>query len=250
MDYFRHDIKASEDDKILDLLSRGGYEQLGYYWRFVEYLYGQGGSVSCKRIKSVAWALHMDADTLEEVLYNYGLFECDGENVYSPRVIETLNAYAEKGKRMSELGRASAEARSQRAVERAVERAVNEQLSAPSTEEQRAVEQNKIKYNKIKYNKEKDVEKEKSGEKRKRFIAPTREEVEAYAKEKGRDDLAAAFYEYFETGGWKDSKGEPVRNWKQKFLTWANHSEKKEKGSFDTDEFFEAAVKRSERGGK
>ena len=37
MDYFKHDINASEDDKICDLLAQDGYEMLGYYWRFIEY---------------------------------------------------------------------------------------------------------------------------------------------------------------------------------------------------------------------
>ena len=43
MEYFKHDINASEDDKICELLANGGYEMLGYYWRFVEYLYSRGG---------------------------------------------------------------------------------------------------------------------------------------------------------------------------------------------------------------
>jgi hypothetical protein len=30
------------------------------------------------------------------------------------------------------------------------------------------------------------------------------------------------FFDYFTEGNWIDSKGNPVRNWKQKLLTWAN----------------------------
>lgn len=63
--------------------------------------------------------------------------------------------------------------------------------------------------------------------KTKSFTPPTLEEVEAYAKERGRPELAQQFFEYFTVGNWIDAKGQPVRNWKQKFLTWeANRTEK------------------------
>lgn len=54
----------------------------------------------------------------------------------------------------------------------------------------------------------------------KRFTPPKLEEVEAYVKERSSSVDAKRFWEYYEAGGWKDSKGNPVRNWKQKLLTW------------------------------
>lgn len=52
---------------------------------------------------------------------------------------------------------------------------------------------------------------------------PTREEVKAYFAEKGLSVDADKFYDYYNEGGWKDSKGETVKNWKQKALTWQQH---------------------------
>ena len=66
---------------------------------------------------------------------------------------------------------------------------------------------------------EKEKEKKKEIEK-KRFVPPTLEEVRAYVKERNSLVDPIKFFEYYETGGWKDSKGNPVRNWKQKLLTW------------------------------
>lgn len=258
MDYFRHDINASEDDKILALLERGGYEQLGYYWRFVEYLYSRGGKVDKNRICGVAWALHMDVDTLSTVICSYGLFEEDDQYIYSRRVMETLKEYEAVGKRMAEIGRsggqASAQARAKRALEKSqadgeaeVNRTLNRTLSACSTACQPYAQQNKINKNKKNKINKKDIE----DEKRKRFCPPMYVDVERYAIEKGREDLAKAFFEYFDTGKWIDSKGNPVKNWKQKFLTWCNKnpvkavSATKEAGSFDVDAFFDKAVKRS-----
>lgn len=71
-----------------------------------------------------------------------------------------------------------------------------------------------------------------SEKKRKKFIPPTLEEVTEYAKKRGVPDLAEKFFDYFSVGHWIDSKGEPVKNWKQKFLTW--ESREKERGTHGT----------------
>lgn len=72
-----------------------------------------------------------------------------------------------------------------------------------------------------------DIENVNSGKKRKVFVPPTYKEVLEYAKEKGREDLAKEFFEYFTVGDWVDSKGNKVKNWKQKFITWCSRNEKK-----------------------
>lgn len=71
------------------------------------------------------------------------------------------------------------------------------------------------------------IDKDKKGKKHKVFVPPTYEEVLEYAKEKGREDLAKEFFEYFTVGEWVDSKGNKVKNWKQKFITWCSRNEKK-----------------------
>lgn len=69
-----------------------------------------------------------------------------------------------------------------------------------------------------------DKEKEKS--KRKVFTPPTLEEVQNYIEEKGLNVEGDYFYNYFTTGNWIDSKGNEVKNWKQKLITWSNHNKK------------------------
>lgn len=82
----------------------------------------------------------------------------------------------------------------------------------------------------------------------KRFIPPTLEEVQAYCKERNNNVDAKAFYDYYTEGNWKDAKGKPVRNWKQKVITWergdnsgANKGNETDKGkftrTFDYDRF-------------
>lgn len=64
-----------------------------------------------------------------------------------------------------------------------------------------------------------NIEKERIN-KKERFVPPTLEQVTEYAKSKGRGDLASKFLEYYTVANWVDSKGNKVKNWKQKFLTW------------------------------
>lgn len=59
-----------------------------------------------------------------------------------------------------------------------------------------------------------------------KFTPPTLEEVKAYAKEANLNVDCDKFYTYFTTPDdsgrtWIDSKGNPVKNWKQKLITWA-----------------------------
>lgn len=67
-------------------------------------------------------------------------------------------------------------------------------------------------------------EKPPKGGKKKGFTPPTLEDVEAYAKQRGSHIDPKRFWEYFDAGGWVDSKGNPVQSWKQKFITWETHN--------------------------
>lgn len=63
-------------------------------------------------------------------------------------------------------------------------------------------------------------------ERTKAFVPPTLEQVKEYAKEAKIDVDCDRFYTYFTTPNdagqtWIDSKGNKVKNWKQKLQTWA-----------------------------
>lgn len=117
MEYFKHDINASEDDKICELLAAGGYEMLGYYWRFVEYLYSRNGKVSKSKIAGVAWSLHMDVDKLKILVSDFDLFAEDENYIYSKRVLAEVEEFAEQGRKLSEAGRRGGKASAKSRVE-------------------------------------------------------------------------------------------------------------------------------------
>ena len=62
-----------------------------------------------------------------------------------------------------------------------------------------------------------------------RFVPPTLEQVREYCIERGSKVDPVKFFDYFTAGGWKDSKGNPVKNWKQKLLTWEAYQPKEAK---------------------
>ena len=55
---------------------------------------------------------------------------------------------------------------------------------------------------------------------KKKIVPPTLDEVKDYCKQRKNSVDAQKFFDYFEASGWVDSKGNPVRNWKQKIITW------------------------------
>jgi len=56
------------------------------------------------------------------------------------------------------------------------------------------------------------------------FTPPSLDAVREYAKGRNAESLAVGFHEYFTAGNWVDSRGNKVKNWKQKFLTWEKYS--------------------------
>lgn len=65
------------------------------------------------------------------------------------------------------------------------------------------------------------------------FVPPTLEEVEAYCKKRNNSVDAKRFYDFFEASDWVDSKGNPVRNWKQKIITWEGYTKPTERKNAD-----------------
>lgn len=63
---------------------------------------------------------------------------------------------------------------------------------------------------------------------KRKFVPPSLEDVKAYAHERGDKVDPQKFFDYYEAGNWIDSKGKPVRNWKQKMINWEDDKKKTE----------------------
>ena len=107
-------------------------------------------------------------------------------------------------------------------------------------------------------NKKEDKNREKSvsisqAEKRARFTPPTIDEVQAYCQERQNGVDAERFIDYYSSNGWMVGKNK-MKDWKAAVRTWESNGYgnaktagkgKPSNSSFDTNDFFEAAVARS-----
>lgn len=89
-------------------------------------------------------------------------------------------------------------------------------------------------------------------ERTKAFVPPSLEEIKAYAKEANLDVDCDRFYTYFTTPNdagqtWIDSKGNRVKNWKQKLLTWARKEPMRPRSQKEQD-YYDKWHPRCERG--
>lgn len=86
---------------------------------------------------------------------------------------------------------------------------------------------------------------------RARFVPPTLEEVKAYCQERQNGVDAQKFIDYYTSNGWQVGKNK-MRDWKAAVRTWERNgydkpqtSGRSSNSSFDTDDFFNAALQRS-----
>ncbi len=60
---------------------------------------------------------------------------------------------------------------------------------------------------------------------------PTLNEVKAYCTERNSNVDAEAFFFYYETNGWVQGKGKPIRNWHACLSTWERRNKQQEQKS-------------------
>lgn len=58
----------------------------------------------------------------------------------------------------------------------------------------------------------------------KNFTPPTLKEIADYCKQRKNSVDPQKFFDYFDVADWVDSKGNKVKNWKQKIITWEKNS--------------------------
>jgi len=81
--------------------------------------------------------------------------------------------------------------------------------------------------------------KEKKGNKNKKFIPPSLDDVVSYFKENGYGaDIAERAYKGYNVADWHDSKGNKIKNWKQKmFWVWFKPENKQKPNKNSSDAF-------------
>ena len=212
--YFQHDYSARNDPKLQEVLIEHGAMGLGVFWCIIEQLYEQGGQLSLRSCKSIAFALHVDCKVVESVVQDFDLFKTDGTSFWSNSVIARLD----RRKEVSERRRKAAETR-WKSKETQQEQCNS---NANAQQEQCNVYPKERKEKEIKESTSIEVECIKA--KRTAFVPPTLEEVNAYVSEKGYIVDADRFVDYYTSNGWMVGKNK-MKDWQAAVRSWARKSQ-------------------------
>ncbi len=185
--YFSHDYNVRSDEKIKCLIRKHGMQGYGIWWVILEDLYNNANAMRTD-YNGIAYDLRVDSEIVKSIINDFGLFIVEN-GFFGSKSIET---------RLSERN-----SKSEKARESAFKRWNKTDGDAKAMPTQ--CEGNAKKERKEKERKGKDI------------IYPTIEEVSNYFTENGyKKEVGIKAFNYYSIAEWKDSKGNKVRNWKQK----------------------------------
>ena len=199
--YFSHDYNARSDERIRRLLWKHGMVGYGLFWAIVEDLYQNDNKLKVE-FESLSYHYHVEIDVLKSVINDFELF------VFQDDFFGSLSVQ----KRIDERNSKSLKARESIKYRWKKDDEYERNTNVIRTSEGR----NTIKESKVKESKVKDIDKKSS------FTPPQLTEVVSFFIEKGDSaENAQKAFEYYSVANWHDSKGNKVKNWKQKMLsTW------------------------------
>jgi hypothetical protein len=98
--YFSHDYNAHRDLKLVRLRNKMGFEGIGLFWTFTEYLWENGNRVAYEDLELIADELHADADKLTQLITDFSLFTTEqtekGSIVYSTSINRRMEERKER----------------------------------------------------------------------------------------------------------------------------------------------------------
>ncbi len=211
MNYFSHDYGARNDAKLQEVLFNMGYEGIGIYWSFVEVLYENDGYLPESKIGVIAFSLKVDEDKLRHLIYDFNLFNIDGErhNIFSGGAIKRLKIREEKSKINSINGKKGADKKWGKLLD-----------SIDNTPHGERHSETMALKNK---NKSKSIYKG-------NFKKPKIEDIIQYCNERNNGVNPERFFDFYEAKDWMIGKNK-MKDWKAAVRTWEQQDKVKNKSS-------------------
>ena len=92
--YIPHEISMRSTTEVMNLIEKEGPAGYGIYWALMEYLRVQDGYIGdIQALKPLKRQLKIRQTKLDKVLFDYGLFECNGNTFYSPKLNEVMKPF-------------------------------------------------------------------------------------------------------------------------------------------------------------
>ena len=87
--------------EVMNLIENEGMAGYGIYWALMEYLRVQDGYMgNIQALKTLKRELKIRQAKLDMVLYGYGLFVCNGNTFYSPKLNEVMTPFEQRRARI------------------------------------------------------------------------------------------------------------------------------------------------------
>ena len=95
--YIPHEISMRSTTEVMNLIEKEGPAGYGIYWALMEYLRVQDGYIGdIQALKTLKRELKIRQTKLDKVLYGYGLFVCNGNTSYSPKLNEVMKPFEQR----------------------------------------------------------------------------------------------------------------------------------------------------------
>lgn len=99
--YIPHEVSTRSNSQVIKLIEAEGMEGYGIYWTILEYLRVQDNYIGdIQALASLKRQARIRQAKLDRILYNYGLFICDGDTFYSPKLNEVMKPLEDRRARI------------------------------------------------------------------------------------------------------------------------------------------------------
>ena len=95
--YIPHEVSMRNTTEVMNLIEKEGPAGYGIYWALMEYLRVQDGYIGdIQALKTLKRELKIRQTKLDKVLHGYGLFVCNGNTFYSPKLNEVMKPFEQR----------------------------------------------------------------------------------------------------------------------------------------------------------
>ena len=95
--YIPHEVSMRSTSEVMNLIKKEGMAGYGIYWALMEYLRVQDGYVGdMEALDVLKRELKIRQTKLDKVLHGYGLFVCNGNTFYSPKLNEVMKPFEQR----------------------------------------------------------------------------------------------------------------------------------------------------------
>ena len=95
--YIPHEVSMRNTTEVMNLIESEGMAGYGIYWALMEYLRVQDGYVGdLQALAPLKRQLKIRQSKLDRVLHGFGLFVCNGNTFYSPKLNEVMKPFEQR----------------------------------------------------------------------------------------------------------------------------------------------------------